>query len=266
MGSYYCKMYIDGRLHRKFGGTKAKVNREISMYRNTPENILECIPKLKPDSEYNVNVLFRCYRKNRNGSKKPRVMIQQQYIISRLFVRRKNGEIPSRHIFLTNEHRLDMATFGNMNAILSNTPKFVAHYKLEDVTYIHESPDDNAELSVMKTDVGKTQEKPLKVFLSHPMTGLSDEEVMNIREKAKRELMVRFGNIEIIDNYHHKDAPQNAGRIWHLGRSIQQLEEADAVYFCKRDAGSPISCGARVERLVCKLYGLTVLNDGWKRI
>lgn len=25
MGSYYCKMYIDGRLHRKFGGTKAKL-------------------------------------------------------------------------------------------------------------------------------------------------------------------------------------------------------------------------------------------------
>lgn len=151
--------------------------------------------------------------------------------------------------------------------ILSNTPKFVARYKLEDVTYINESPDDNTELSViMKTDVGKTQEKPLKVFLSHPMSGLSDEEVMNIREKAKRELTVRFGNIEIIDNYHHKDAPPNAGPIWHLGRSIQQLEEADAVYFCKREIGSPISCGARVERLVCRLYGLIVLNEWWKRI
>lgn len=131
--------------------------------------------------------------------------------------------------------------------ILSSTPKFVARYK-------------------QLEDVGKTQEKPLKVFLSHPMSGLSDEEVMSIRENAKRELMVRFGNIEIIDNYHHKDAPPNAGPIWHLGRSIQQLEEADAVYFCKREIGSPISCGARVERLVCKLYGLIVLNEWWKRI
>ena len=72
----------------------------------------------------------------------------------------------------------------------------------------------------------------MKVFLSHKMSGLSEEEVMKIRKDAIDYLTDKYGNIEVIDNYHHDDAPENAGRLWHLGKSISQMEEADAIFFC----------------------------------
>lgn len=72
----------------------------------------------------------------------------------------------------------------------------------------------------------------LKVFLSHGMNGVSEEEVIEIRRKAIAFLESRYGNIEVIDNYHHDDAPEDAGRLWHLGRSVQQMGEADIICFC----------------------------------
>ena len=97
----------------------------------------------------------------------------------------------------------------------------------------------------------------MKVFLSHPMNGLSESEIMSIRDSAYVYLQAVYGNIKIIDNLHLYEAPKGAGRLWHLGRSIQQLEEADAIYFCGdwEDAR-----GCRVEEMVARYYGLKVLE------
>lgn len=103
----------------------------------------------------------------------------------------------------------------------------------------------------------ETKERVLKVFLSHPMHGLSEDFVKDIREKAKEYLEKKYGKVEIIDNYTHPEAPENAGRLWHLGRSIQQLEEADAIYFCK---DFQFSNGCCVEFFIAKLYNLQVLH------
>ena len=97
----------------------------------------------------------------------------------------------------------------------------------------------------------------MKVFLSHPMNGLSESEIMSIRDSAYIYLQAVYGNIKIIDNYFHEDAPKNAGRLWHLGRSIQQLEEADAIYFCD---GWENARGCCVEECVARYYGLKVLE------
>ena len=97
----------------------------------------------------------------------------------------------------------------------------------------------------------------MKVFLSHPMHGLTEEQIMSIRDSAYYYLRSVYGNIELIDNHRHEDAPTNAGRLWHLGRSIQQLEEADAIYFCGdwEDAR-----GCCIEERVARYYGLKVLE------
>lgn len=97
----------------------------------------------------------------------------------------------------------------------------------------------------------------MKVFLSHPMNGLSESEIMSIRDSAYTYLQAVYGNIKIIDNLHLYEAPKGAGRLWHLGRSIQQLEEADAIYFCGdwEDAR-----GCCVEEMVARYYGLKVLE------
>lgn len=97
----------------------------------------------------------------------------------------------------------------------------------------------------------------MKVFLSHRMSGLTELEVMKIRNSAIKLLTEKYGEIEVIDNYHHENAPKNAGRVWHLGISISQLDEADAIYFCDDSNSS----GCLVEMLVAKLYNIRVLNS-----
>lgn len=93
----------------------------------------------------------------------------------------------------------------------------------------------------------------MKVFLSHQMSGLSKEEVMEIRNTALNNLQNKFGAIELIDNYHHEDVPKEAGRLWHLGTSIRMMEQADLIYFC---AGWKNAKGCLIERQICDIYGL----------
>lgn len=96
----------------------------------------------------------------------------------------------------------------------------------------------------------------MKVFLSHAMSGMEESDVLALRQKAFAFLSQYYKDVEIIDNYYHLEAPDNAGRLWHLGTSITQLDEADAIYFCD---GSN-SNGCIVELLISKLYNLRVLN------
>lgn len=94
----------------------------------------------------------------------------------------------------------------------------------------------------------------MKVFLSHKMSGLTEEQVMNLRYQALEYLIGKYGNnIELIDNYHHEDVPENAGRIWHLGTSIRMMEEADLIVFCP---GWKEANGCKIEYTICRLYDL----------
>lgn len=94
----------------------------------------------------------------------------------------------------------------------------------------------------------------MKVFLSHKMSGLEEKAVMRIRYQALEYLIEKYGNnIELIDNYHHEDVPENAGRIWHLGTSIRMMEEADLILFCP---GWNSAKGCKIERYICDVYNL----------
>ena len=95
------------------------------------------------------------------------------------------------------------------------------------------------------------------------MSGLSDQEVFDIRRGARIFLQEKFRRemreivtIEIIDNYTHQDAPENASRLWHLGKSIQQMGEADVIYFCD---GWHKAKGCWVERFIAFLYKLPII-------
>ena len=89
------------------------------------------------------------------------------------------------------------------------------------------------------------------------MSGISEDEVIKIRNDALQYLTGKYGSVEIIDNYNHENVPENAGRLWHLGTSIRQMEEADAVYFCD---GNIDTNGCKVERLIVRLYGIKVIS------
>lgn len=100
------------------------------------------------------------------------------------------------------------------------------------------------------------------VFLSHKMNGLSEEEILKIRKDAEGRLKTFYGDdICILDNYHHKNVPENAGRVWHLGESIKMMEKADLVCFCP---GWEDAKGCQIEFWICLMYGIKTWNLSWK--
>ena len=97
----------------------------------------------------------------------------------------------------------------------------------------------------------------MKVFLSHKMNGLTEKEVMKIRKEALNYLQSKYGEIELIDNYNHINVPTDAGRLWHLGASIQLMEKADAIYFCP---GWSSANGCVIEHHICYMYKLNIIE------
>lgn len=58
------------------------------------------------------------------------------------------------------------------------------------------------------------------IFLSHNMSGISDNEVINIREQAIEYLKNKYPNesINFIENYYHPNSPEEF-----LQKEIEQL-------------------------------------------
>lgn len=72
----------------------------------------------------------------------------------------------------------------------------------------------------------------MKLFISQPMKGKTDEEI-----NAERAAVIKLFDhpcvgLEVIDSF-FKGAPAQAAPLWYLGESIKLLAEADVVYFCK---------------------------------
>lgn len=97
----------------------------------------------------------------------------------------------------------------------------------------------------------------MKIFISQPMNGKTDEEILKEREQIIAYAKERYGeNIEIIDSF-FKGAPHDASPLWFLGESIKKLSEADAVYFSK-DWESARGC--IIEHSCAIEYGLEVVE------
>ena len=73
-----------------------------------------------------------------------------------------------------------------------------------------------------------------KLFISQPMRGLTDEEILKAREEIKNRAEKTIGEpIELINSF-IEDYPEeinNSMPVWYLGKSIQFLSQADIVYF-----------------------------------
>ena len=101
----------------------------------------------------------------------------------------------------------------------------------------------------------------MKVFISSPMRGSTEEEILADRKRIEDELRTRFKEeeITIIDSYFPEfDASRaeiNIG-VYFLGRSILKLAEADLVVFGK---GWEKARGCRIEHTVAQDYNLDIL-------
>lgn len=92
-----------------------------------------------------------------------------------------------------------------------------------------------------------------KVFISQPMGGYTEEEILNKRNAIKK--FLEDNNYEVIDSYFSDD---ETSPIILLGRSIELLADADIVYFVN---GWELSRGCQVEHLVAKSYNIECTDD-----
>ena len=70
-----------------------------------------------------------------------------------------------------------------------------------------------------------------KLFISQPMRGKSDEEILMEREKAIKAAEELVGEpVEVIDSF-FQNAPADAKPLWFLGKSLELLSDADVAYF-----------------------------------
>ena len=97
-----------------------------------------------------------------------------------------------------------------------------------------------------------------KLFISQPMNGKTNEEILEVREKAIESAERNLGeSVEVIDSF-FKDAPREAKPLWFLGKSLELLSTADVAYFAK---GWENARGCRIENQCAIEYGITVIED-----
>lgn len=96
-----------------------------------------------------------------------------------------------------------------------------------------------------------------KVFISQPMRGLTDREILDKRLDVSIKLIEKYGKgTFIIDTYFDFDS--NTKPLVYLAKSIEHLAEADVVYFCK---GWEKARGCTIEQKCAIYYGIETIYE-----
>lgn len=97
-----------------------------------------------------------------------------------------------------------------------------------------------------------------KLFISQPMRGKTDEEILAVREKAIESAKHLLGeDVAVIDSF-FRNAPAEAKPLWFLGKSLELLSTADVAYFAP---GWEDARGCKIENQCAIEYGITVIED-----
>ena len=100
-----------------------------------------------------------------------------------------------------------------------------------------------------------------KLFISQPMRGLKDEEILKAREEIRKKAEKEIGEpVKLIDSF-IKDYPGEINKhvpVFYLGKSIQLLSQADIAYFGGdwRNAR-----GCLIEHEVATQYGIKIIEE-----
>ena len=100
----------------------------------------------------------------------------------------------------------------------------------------------------------------IKVFISQPMNGKTNEEILAVREKAIDSAKKNLGDdVEVIDSYFEDYNPENGCvPLKYLSKSLELLADADIAYFAK---GWEDARGCRIENQCAIAYGIEVIED-----
>lgn len=97
-----------------------------------------------------------------------------------------------------------------------------------------------------------------KLFISQPVRGKTDEEILESREKAIKSAERHVGEpVEVIDSFFQL-APEGTRPLWYIGESLKLLAEADVAYFAK---GWNESRGCKIEHTCAVEYGIPAIED-----
>lgn len=95
-----------------------------------------------------------------------------------------------------------------------------------------------------------------KLFISQPMKGKSDADILAERKKAIKSAEDMIGEqVEVIDSF-FQEAPVKP--LWFLGKSLELLAGADIAYFAK---GWQDARGCKIENTCAIEYGIPVIED-----
>lgn len=101
-----------------------------------------------------------------------------------------------------------------------------------------------------------------KCMISQPMRGLTDEQILAIREKAMK--AIEEAGYEFQDSYFgdslkiEKDRDDVNIPVLYLSKSIERMANCKAVYFCK---GWEEARGCVIEHEVAQKYDLTCIYE-----
>lgn len=99
-----------------------------------------------------------------------------------------------------------------------------------------------------------------RLFISQPMNGKTEEEILAVREKAIESAKRNIGeDVEVIDSYFEDYNPENGCvPLKYLSKSLELLADADIAYFAK---GWEDARGCRIENQCAIAYGIEVIED-----
>lgn len=95
-----------------------------------------------------------------------------------------------------------------------------------------------------------------RLFISQPMRGKSDEQILKERQEAIEKAKEFCGeDVEVIDSF-FQNAHADARPLWFLGKSLELLSTADIAYFAK---GWQEARGCRIENECAIAYGIKAI-------
>lgn len=99
-----------------------------------------------------------------------------------------------------------------------------------------------------------------KLFISQPMRGLTDEDILKARDEIRIKAEDVIGEpVELINSF-IEDYPGEINKqipVWYLGKSIQFLSEADIAYF---GGDWKNARGCKIEHEIADKYGIKIIE------
>ena len=101
-----------------------------------------------------------------------------------------------------------------------------------------------------------------RLFISQPMRGKTDEEILAVRAKAIESAERNIGEkVDVIDSF-FQNAPADANPLWYLAKSLELMSTADVVYFAK-DWEKYRGC--RIENTCAVEYGIELVIEDYRK-